>query len=101
MRNTSFSIPTGLCLGLILSLFLAGESLAEIYKWKDSAGRLHFAQDLNQVPPKYRAQAEGGKVDPSAGPAIQTYQPAPPAAVSKSRRAKARSRTGSGGSRET
>ena len=51
--------PAGLFVAL-LALAVAGTSTAEIYHWKDAAGRLHFAQDLNQVPDEYRAQAEAG-----------------------------------------
>lgn len=97
MRKTFFSIASGLCLGLVLSFCMASEALAEIYKWKDAAGRLYFAQDLNQVPPKYRAQAEGGKVDPNASRAIQRYEPAPPAAVPSTRTTTARKRGGKAG----
>jgi len=46
-------------LPLIIWLFasLAGTSSAEIYRWTDSNGRMHFTQSLNQVPPPYRKQA--------------------------------------------
>ncbi len=97
MRNISFSIASGLCLGLLLSFLFTSEALAEIYKWKDSAGRLYFAQDLNQVPPKYRAQADGGKVDPNASRAIQRYEPAPPTAVPNKSETKARTSGGKSG----
>jgi hypothetical protein len=57
-------------------------AFAEIYKWKDSAGRLHFSQDLGKVPPEYRARAKGGAIEEGAGGVIQRYQAPPPAAVS-------------------
>ena len=45
------------CLRLLLALapFAAG---AEIYQWTDEQGRVHYTQDLNQVPPRHRSQAE-------------------------------------------
>lgn len=52
---------------------------AEIYQWRDRQGQLHFAQDLNQVPDAYRAQAEAGVRKEGSGPEIQRYQAAPAA----------------------
>ena len=65
----------------VLVLFASAPVAAEIYKWKDSAGRLHFSQDLGQVPAQYRAQAKGSAMEEGAGGVIQRYQ-ALPAAVS-------------------
>lgn len=56
-----------------------GLASAEIYKWKDSAGRLHFSQDLGQVPPEYRSQAKGEAIEEGSGSVIQRYQPVPAA----------------------
>ena len=66
---------------VLLSALVAIPSLAaaEIFQWKDAEGRLHFAQDLNQVPGEYRAQAEAGARKDGAGPEIQRYQPVPAA----------------------
>jgi clan AA aspartic protease (TIGR02281 family) len=60
----------------LLPLLLARPAAAEIYKWIDESGRMNFAQNLNQVPARYRAQAEaaarsGGSG--SASPKVQTY----------------------------
>jgi len=57
----------------------AGVGAAEIFKWKDDAGRLHFAQDLNQVPPKYRLQARGEAMEEGIGGVIQRYESRPAA----------------------
>lgn len=73
--------------GLALSiLLLAAPSAAEIYRWTDDSGRVHFTQDLGQVPPRYRKQAETGAKSPSRTSRVQTYsggastqQPALPA----------------------
>lgn len=37
----------------------AGPAGAEIFRWTDAQGRLHFAQSLEQVPAPYRKQASG------------------------------------------
>jgi len=61
-----------------LSLFYAGAIWAEIYRWTDAEGNLHFTQDLGQVPPAYREQArQRAPSDTSGG--LQTY--APPASI--------------------
>ncbi len=70
--------PAGL-LVVLLVLAGAGTATAGIYQWKDAAGRLHFAQDLNQVPVEYRAQAEAGMREEGSGPPIQRYDGAPAA----------------------
>jgi clan AA aspartic protease (TIGR02281 family) len=85
---------TGFCIAV---LFAAGIGGAEIYKWKDQSGRLHFSEDLNQVPPQYRSQAKGGAIEEGTGDVIQRYQsiPAAPRPTRRSRSA-ARTTTGSG-----
>ncbi len=40
-------------LALILA---AGPAVAAIYKWVDEAGTVHFTDNLQQVPPRYRGQ---------------------------------------------
>ncbi len=72
------ALPIGL-LAMLLALWSAGPALAQIYRWTDEQGRLHFAQDLSQVPPKYRAAAAGGAVEEGQGPQIQQYRQAPAA----------------------
>jgi len=87
---------------------------AEIYRWKDASGRLHFAQDLNQVPDAYRSQAEAGARKEGEGPAIQHYDPSPaspapaanapgsnPTGTSRGRRASASARAGGRAARPT
>ncbi|MCR9093574.1 MAG: TIGR02281 family clan AA aspartic protease [bacterium] len=85
-----------LYLGIAAGCLIAGGASAEIYQWRDARGRLHFAQDLNQVPIEYRAQARGDVVKPEESSRIQHYEAAP--AAPASRRGKAgRSSTSSGG----
>lgn len=69
---------TALGLGFVLLLALASWSSAEIYRWTDAEGRVHFTQDLSRVPPAHRAQAEEGAATPRPD-RLQTYS-TPPAA---------------------
>lgn len=69
---------------------------AEIFRWVDASGRMHFTQDLGQVPAQHRAAA---KADAAAGPkrkSIQHYV-APPARTAPSSRGRS---TTSGGVKE-
>ena len=81
-RRGSFSAALAICaIGIVL--FSAGPSVAELFKWKDAQGRLHFAQDLNQVPVRYRGQAKGGALEEGTGNVIQRYKAAPAAQASR------------------
>jgi clan AA aspartic protease (TIGR02281 family) len=90
----------GPILPALLVFATAPPATAEIFQWKDSAGRLHFAQDLNQVPDEYRAQAEAGVRKEGSGPEIQRYQGAPaapaPSTASAARTTGGRGRRGPG-----
>jgi clan AA aspartic protease (TIGR02281 family) len=71
--------------GCMLGLALVAPSPAgaEIYRWTDEQGRLHFAQDLSQVPPRYRRMADAAaksKADEPREPLVQTFSP-PPASL--------------------
>jgi aspartyl protease family protein len=46
-----------LCAAVLCALFGAADAAAEIYRWTDAEGRLHFTQRLDQVPPQYRERA--------------------------------------------
>ena len=63
---------TALGLGFALLLALPSWSSAEIYRWTDAEGRVHFTQDLSQVPPDHRAQAEESAAAPRSD-RLQTY----------------------------
>jgi clan AA aspartic protease (TIGR02281 family) len=87
LKKMSFFKPLMILAVGLFALLLTTASAAEIYKWKDQQGRLHFAQDLSQVPPQYRAQAESGAQAKPSRPKIQRYESAPAA---KSPRARTR-----------
>jgi micrococcal nuclease len=55
----------------------AGEGAAEIYKWLDRDGQVHFTDDYSVVPPEYR---DGVQSRPSSPP---TDLPLPPASAAK------------------
>lgn len=57
---------------LILGAVLAGAASADVYRWTDENGRLHFAQSLQQVPARYRDQASDASADRPGG-SFQTY----------------------------
>jgi len=58
----------------LLTMWYAGPAPAEIYRWTDPEGNLHFTEDLSQVPPEYREQAARRAPSPSRG-TLQTYTP--------------------------
>lgn len=68
---------------LLLLALAPGLSRAEIYRWTDAEGRVHFTQNLGQVPPQHRAAAEARAKAPAKRGSIQRVQtfvvPAPPA----------------------
>jgi hypothetical protein len=41
-----------------LVLIVSGFSFAEVYRWTDDKGAVHFTDDITQVPDKYRPKAE-------------------------------------------
>jgi hypothetical protein len=43
---------------VIFILFISGISFAEVYRWVDEKGAVHFTDDLTQVPEKYRSKTE-------------------------------------------
>lgn len=53
---------------------------AEIYRWTDAEGRVHFTQDLSQVPPDHREQAVRRTLEAGEGGRVSTYESPDPAA---------------------
>ncbi len=73
-------------------LLSAGTSTAEIYRWVDASGKMHFTQDLASVPPAHRAVAKDRAENPKKEVPIQTYTPVAPASA-RGRRAAKRSQS--------
>ncbi len=71
-RRLAWMLILGCCL-------VAPRVQAEIYRWVDEGGRMHFAQDLGKVPPQYRAAAKGRATAPKGRDPIQHYTPPAPA----------------------
>lgn len=62
------------CRLLLLALVVAaGPTGAEIYRWTDAEGRVHFTQDLSQVPSQHRKEAEARASKPRRRDAVQIY----------------------------
>ncbi len=64
-------------LGFALLLTIPSWSSAEIYRWTDAEGRVHFTQDLSRVPPAHRARAEQSAATPRPD-RLQTFSDSPP-----------------------
>ncbi|MBW2273591.1 MAG: TIGR02281 family clan AA aspartic protease [Deltaproteobacteria bacterium] len=69
-RPSSFPIAS-LILGLLLHA--AAPANAEIYRWTDSAGRVHFTHDLDRVPSAQRLAAKSAAEAPKGRDPIQIY----------------------------
>lgn len=63
-----------LCLGIALGL----PATAEIYRWTDTAGRVHFTQELSEVPREHRAEAVRRTLDDEPT-GVSTFSSAPDA----------------------
>ena len=55
------------------ALLIASAAAAEIYRWTDESGTVHFTQDLTQVPPQHRHTA-ARPTPANARDRIQTYE---------------------------
>lgn len=63
-------------LSLFIGLVLAFPSYAEVYKWLDEKGTVHFADDLSKIPEKYRpdAQMKNSPKEISVAPAPESQE---------------------------
>lgn len=43
---------------ILVSILISGSSFAEMYKWVDEKGAVHFTDDITQVPERYRPKTE-------------------------------------------
>lgn len=65
---------------LALALLASGPGAsAEVYRWTDADGRLHFTQDLGEVPPGQREAARDAAAAPDRPGTLQTYRAPEPA----------------------
>jgi aspartyl protease family protein len=74
-------------------LLVAQPAAAEVYRWTDESGRVHFTQDLGQVPARHRKQAEAKSQSDSGKSRVQTYSSG---SSSAQRNVPARAATGGG-----
>jgi clan AA aspartic protease (TIGR02281 family) len=65
---------------IVLIVALSPPAGAEIYRWTDEEGRLHFTEQLSKVPPRYREQAKREAASSSDTPRVQSYSGAAVAA---------------------
>jgi hypothetical protein len=73
---------------LALSLAFAAPSLADIYRWEDESGVIHFTDDPSSIPAKYKGRSrEIQKTPPAAGkPSVSTMGAPSPSPVPSSPR---------------
>ena len=86
-KRTSGRAILGLCLlggMLALPALHAPPAGADIYRWEDESGVLHFTDDPSSIPPKYRGKSrEIQKTPPEAGqPSLSTMGAPPPSGPS-------------------
>jgi hypothetical protein len=88
LRKMAMARWVGAVLSLlpVLVVGLAGEGAAEIYKWVDRDGQVHFTDDYAVVPPEYR---DGVQSRPSSPPAETPFPPVSAAKSKKGRNTKA------------
>ena len=67
------SIVRGIALVGILSFSIP--AAAQIYRWIDESGKMHFTQDLGQVPARYRALSKSAAEAPQGRSRVQHYTP--------------------------
>ena len=84
-------VPTGNAwlLGVCMALLASAPASGEIYRWTDAAGRLHFTQSLDKVPPEHREAARRSAEQP-ASERVSTYSGSPSAAAPRTLRASGR-----------
>jgi len=74
-------------LAVLAAATAAAPAAAEIYRWTDAAGRVHFTEDLSRVPADQRGAARQGAAAPAPS-RVQTYE-SPPAARAPAARPRA------------
>jgi clan AA aspartic protease (TIGR02281 family) len=64
-------------LAIVTAFGVAGPIRAEIYRWTDSQGRVHFSEDLSRVPAGQRAAAKDAAAAERPPSRLQSYQAVP------------------------
>lgn len=72
----------------LLLVSAAGAAEAQLYKWTDVEGRVHFTQDLGQIPPAHRKEAELSQHRVRRND-LQTYESTGPASAAGRARVRA------------
>ncbi len=72
-------IRRAMALAIVAATSTAAPGRAEIYRWTDSEGRVHFTEDLSRVPPGRRAAVKDAAAAEGRPNRVQTYE-TPPAA---------------------
>ncbi len=62
-------IPLQFILIILFALCLAAYASAQVYKWVDEKGVVHFTDDITQIPEKYRTTLQG---EEQAQPPLET-----------------------------
>jgi clan AA aspartic protease (TIGR02281 family) len=72
-------VPLALSVALCAAALLVGAARAEIYRWTDASGSVHFADNLHAVPPEYRPQinALDDRLPPAPRPHLIPLENAP------------------------
>lgn len=68
---------------LALSLFLPGTALAQLYRWTDTQGTVHYTADPDRIPQAYRADVQLLHVPTAPAAPPRRESSAPPPGVAK------------------
>src|SRR5262245_14793504 len=58
-------------------LVISTPGRAEIYRWTDAQGRIHFTERIDQVPPEHRNAARASALESRAAERVSTYSSSP------------------------
>jgi len=80
-------------LGCVVVLWLAAAAVshADVYRWVDASGQLHFTTEIHEVPAQQRGAAERAAASPAAASGTLPRASAAPAALAAAPRASRRS----------
>lgn len=74
MRPTSSAARTAVFLAgiALLFCFFPMQAAADIYRWEDESGGLHFTDDLSSVPERHRKKVQDVQKTPQRGGTVST-----------------------------